>query len=398
MNKLFFSNLFGRKRSAVRDDSQRPHLLLWITLLCLIIFVVWASQAEIDQVTRAPGQVIASSRTQIIQSSDGGVVEAVLVKEGDQVTKGQTLVKLDTTKTEAAYLETRAKATALRAAKARLNAEIFGGEPKFPDEVAEYPQFKENQLLLLAKRRQAIGSEISALQGILALAKRELQMNQPLLATGDISMAEVLKIQRQVADLESQIVNKRNKYTQDTQAELGKVEEDLAGVEQTLAQRKDQLTRTHLVSPVSGVVKNIRINTVGGVVKASEEVMQIVPLEDDLVVEAKVRPADIAFLKPGLDANVKIDAYDYTIYGSLNGKLTYISADTLTEDLKQNEQAYYRVQVRTTGKKFSGRASAHMEIQPGMTATVEIKTGSNTVLRYLMKPLVKTLNESLGER
>lgn len=398
MNKSFFSNLFGRKRPALRDDSQRPHLLLWITLLCLIIFVVWASQAEIDQVTRAPGQVIASSRTQIIQSSDGGVVEAVLVKEGDQVAKGQTLVKLDTTKSESAYLETRAKATALRAAKARLNAEIFGGEPKFPDEVAEYPQFKENQLLLLAKRRQAIGSEISALQGILALAKRELQMNQPLLATGDISMAEVLKIQRQVADLESQIVNKRNKYTQDTQAELGKVEEDLAGVEQTLAQRKDQLTRTHLVSPVSGVVKNIRINTVGGVVKASEEVMQIVPLEDDLVVEAKVRPADIAFLKPGLDANVKIDAYDYTIYGSLNGKLTYISADTLTEDLKQNEQAYYRVQVRTTGKKFSGRASAHMEIQPGMTATVEIKTGSNTVLRYLMKPLVKTLNESLGER
>ncbi len=392
------TQLLARRRATTRDDAHHPHILIWISLAGLIIFVAWASQAEIDQVTRAPGQVIASSRTQIIQSSDGGVVEAVLVKEGDQVTKGQMLVKLDTTKAEAAFLETRAKANALRATRARLNAEIFGGSPVFPEEVNKYPQFISNQLLLLSKRRQAISSEISALQGILALAKRELQMNQPLLATGDISMAEVLKIQRQVADLEAQIVNKRNKYLQDTQAELGKVEEDLAGVEQLLAQRKDQLERTHLVSPVSGVVKNVRITTIGGVVKASEEVMQIVPMEDDLVVEAKVRPADIAFLKPGLDASVKIDAYDYTVYGSLNGKLAYISADTLTEDLKQNEQAYYRVQVRTTGKQFSGRQSFRMEIQPGMTATVEIKTGSNTVLKYLLKPLVKTIDESLGER
>ncbi|MFY9809962.1 HlyD family type I secretion periplasmic adaptor subunit [Aquabacterium sp.] len=396
--KKLITKLFVRQRVANREDAHHPQMLLWITLLSLIIFVGWASQAEIDQVTRAPGQVIASSRTQIIQSSDGGVVEAVLVKEGDQVTKGQMLVKLDTTKAEASFLETRAKANALRATRARLNAEIFGGTPKFPEEVTKYPQFISNQLLLLSKRRQAISSEISALQGIRELAQRELQMNQPLLATGDISMAEVLKIQRQVADLEAQIVNKRNKYLQDTQAELGKVEEDLAGVEQLLAQRKDQLERTHLVSPVSGVVKNVRITTIGGVVKASEEVMQIVPMDDDLVVEAKVRPADIAFLKPGLDASVKIDAYDYTVYGSLNGKLAYISADTLTEDLKQNEQAYYRVQVRTTSKQFSGRSSHHMEIQPGMTATVEIKTGSNTVLRYLMKPLVKTIDESMGER
>lgn len=386
------------KRSSPQNERQRPHLIIWLTLLIFVIFTAWASTAEIVQFTRAPGQVIASSRTQIIQSSDGGVVEALLVKEGDLVSKDQLLVKLDTTKAEAGYLESRAKATALRATKARLDAEIMGGEPKFPSEVAQYPQFKENQLLLLRKRRQAIEGELAALKSILDLANRELEMNQPLLARGDTSQAEVLKIQRQVADLQSQIINKRNKYTQELQTEISKVEEDLASAEQTMAQRKDLLDRTKLVSPVSGVVKNVRITTLGGVVRASEEVMQIVPLEDALVVEAKVKPADIAFLKPGLQANVKIDAYDYTIYGSLEGKVAYISADTLTEDLKQNEQAYYRVQVRTSGKHFSGRPDQALEIQPGMTATVEIETGSNTVLRYLIKPLIKTVSESMGER
>ena len=386
------------KRSSPKNERQRPHLIIWLTLLIFVIFTAWASTAEIVQFTRAPGQVIASSRTQIIQSSDGGVVEALLVKEGDLVSKDQLLVKLDTTKAEAGYLESRAKATALRATKARLDAEIMGGEPKFPSEVAQYPQFKENQLLLLRKRRQAIEGELAALKSILDLANRELEMNQPLLARGDTSQAEVLKIQRQVADLQSQIINKRNKYTQELQTEISKVEEDLASAEQTMAQRKDLLDRTKLVSPVSGVVKNVRITTLGGVVRTSEEVMQIVPLEDALVVEAKVKPADIAFLKPGLQANVKIDAYDYTIYGSLEGKVAYISADTLTEDLKQNEQAYYRVQVRTSGKHFSGRPDQTLEIQPGMTATVEIETGSNTVLRYLIKPLIKTVSESMGER
>jgi len=184
----------------------------------------------------------------------------------------------------------------------------------------------------------------------------------------------------------------------DTQAELAKVEEDLAGANQVLAQRKNQFAQTDLFAPVDGVVKNVRITTKGGVVRAGEEVMQIVPLDDDLVVEAKLKPADIAFVKPGLSAQVKIDAYDYTIYGALNGTVTYISADTLEENLRQGEMPYYRVQIRTTGKVLKNRPDEPMEIQPGMTATVEIKTGVNTVLKYLTKPLVKTFSESLGER
>jgi adhesin transport system membrane fusion protein len=261
-----------------------------------------------------------------------------------------------------------------------------------------YPQFKQSQLLLLSKKRNSIREQVQAIKGMLSLAKSELAMTEPLLKTGDVSMSDILKLQRTIAELQGQLTNVNNKYLQDTQAEMTKVEEDLAGAEQILAQRKDQLAHIELKSPVNGIVKNVRITTLGGVVKPSEEVMEIVPEDDDLLIEAKVKPTDIAFIRPGLDANVKIDAYDFSVYGSLNGKLTYISADTLTEDLKQGEQAYYRVQVKALSKKFSARPDEQLEIQPGMTATVEIITGKNTVLKYIIKPVIKTMSESLGER
>jgi adhesin transport system membrane fusion protein len=392
--------VFFKKKATEQYDvnDYKPGIMLWLIVAILIIFFLWASISKIDQITRALGQVIASTRTQIIQSSDGGVIEEMLVKEGDLVKKGQLLARLDKTKVEAAFLETRARCVALTAAQARLNAEIFGGEPKFPKDIKNYPQFKENQLMLLKKRRVAINEDISSLEKMLTLAKKELNLSTPLLKTGDVSMGDVIKLQRQAADLEAQISNKRNKYLQDLQAELSKVSEELASAQQSLAQRQDQLDHIELRSPANGVVKNVRITTLGGVIKASEEVMQIVPIEDNLVIEAKIKPSDVAFLKIGLPVNVKIDSYDYTIYGSLKGKLTYISPDTLSEDLKQGEQAYYRIQVQTEGRRFSNRPSQNLEIQPGMTATVEVRTGENTILNYLIKPLIKTLNESLTER
>ena len=292
----------------------------------------------------------------------------------------------------------RAKSAGLTATVARLRAEVFGGEPEFPGMLGSYPQFRENQLVLFRKRKAAIDEEVSALQTLLGLARRELEMTEPLLKTGDVSRTEVLRLERQVAEIGSQITNKRNRYFQDAQAELSKALEDLAAVEQTMAQRITQVDQTELRAPLHGVVKNVRITTRGGVIRPGEEVMQIVPLEDDLLVEARVMPADIAFIKPGLSATVKIDAYDYTIYGDLPGKLVYISPDTLTEDLRQGEQPYYRVRVRTEGRRFSGRPNDDLEIQPGMTATVEIRTGTNTVLKYLTKPVVKTLSEALRER
>ena len=399
--KMFWFIGAGKKSSQGNSLHEHQHdsrLILWATFLAISAFFVWAYFAELDQITRASGSVISSSRTQLIQSQDGGTLQELLVKEGDVVEAGQLLARLERTRSEAAYLETRAKAVGFAATLARLRAEVYGGQPKFPAEVNDYPDFKANQLALLVKRRDSLSEDLSALKSMQSLVKQELAMNEPLVALGDVSRTEVLRLQRQVADMQAQITNKKNKYFQDAQAELNKAEEDLAGVEQLMAQRKNLLEQTELHTPLRGVVKNVRITTQGGVIRAGEEVMQIVPLEDDLVIEAKVSPTDIAFLSKKLDVNIKIDAYDYTIYGDLPGKIVFISADTLKEDLKQGEQPYYRAHIRTTGRTFSGRPNEKMDILPGMTATVEIKTGRKTVLQYLMKPIVKTLGESLAER
>lgn len=389
----WLNTLFG----ADRLDSGR--FLIWSAVLALVGFLLWAAWAEIDQITRAQGTVIASSRNQLIQVPDGGVLQSLYVKEGDLVQKGQLLASFDKTKAEASYLESRAKAAALKAAVVRLRTEVLGGSLAFPSELDDYQQIRDTQKILFEKRRTMLNQELGALQQSLVLVKAELEMNLPLLETGDVSKAEVLKLQRQAAEVQALITNKRNKYFQDTQAELAKAEEELAGVEQILAQRQDLLVHTEIKSPMEGIIRNIRITTLGGVARPGDEIMQIVPQNDDLLIEAKVKPSDIAFVKPGLPATIKLSAYDYTIYGALHGTVSYISADTMSEEARTtNEQPYYRVQVKAMGSSFRGAQSERIEVQPGMIATVEIKTGSNTILRYLTKPVTKTLTESMGER
>jgi adhesin transport system membrane fusion protein len=382
----------------MNSSETRGSLVIWISLLALLCFFVWASQAELEQITRAPGQIIASGRTQVIQASDGGVLQALMVKEGDAVERGQVLALLDRQKLRASYQETRSRELALRATVARLQAEVVGSEPTFAAENEGYPQFRANQLALLQKRRASINEETASLRKLLELAQRELAMTAPLVNTGDVSQADVLKLERQVADLQAQITNRQNKYLQDTQADLSRAEEELAGVQQMLAQRADLLSRTELRAPMRGVVKNIRMTTIGGTLKPTEELMQIVPIENELLVEARIRPTDIAFIHTGQAASVKIDAYDYTLYGWLEGKVSYLSPDTLTEDLRQGEQAYYRMQVRADDKRFAKQAREAIQLQPGMTVTVEVKTGKNTVLRYLSKPIVRTMQEAMVEK
>lgn len=373
-------------------------ILIWGSALAIIGFLVWADWAVLDQITRASGQVISSSRNQVIQVMEGGVLSELPVREGSAVKRGQRLARFDHTKAEASYLESAAKSAALKGTVARLNAEIFGGAPAFPPELAKYPEFRANQLALFAKRQGALREEVSSLEKAEALIKEELEMNLPLVQAGDVSRAEIIKLQRQLVDVRSQITNKRNKYLQDCQAELVKAEEDLAGVQQIVTQRKEQLSFTEVLSPMDGIVRNVRLTTLGGVAKPGEEIMQIVPADEDLIIEAKVKPAEIAFVKPGLPATIKLDAYDYSIYGILHGEVSYISADTLTETIQGTEQSYYRVQIKTTGKGLVNKQNEPILIQPGMTAMVEVKTGQKSVLQYLTKPITKTLSESLGER
>lgn len=384
------------------DILETPRLARWtlrLSILAVGALVVWAAFAEIDQITRATGAVIASSRIQVIQSLEGGIVAEIRAREGDIVEKDQLLLRLDPTKAESSYLESRAKRASLEAMILRLRAETFDQPLRYPDAMQKaYPDLIQAQRLLYDKRREALHAEIGALERSVALIKQELALNEPLLQTGDVSAVEVLRLRRQVSDLESQITNKRNRYFQDAQAELAKAEEDFAGVDQVVTQRKDQLDRIELTAPVRGIVKNIRNTTVGGVVRPGEEVMHIVPLDDTLLIEAKIRPADVGFIKPGLPATVKLDAYDYTQYGSLSGTLTYLSADTFADETRGSDQTHYRAHIEATNFELASRNSEKIEVIPGMTAVVEIKTGKNTVLRYLLKPITRATAESLTER
>jgi adhesin transport system membrane fusion protein len=373
-------------------------VVIWGTLLIIGAFVSWAYLAELSQITRAPGTVIPSSRTQVVQTQDGGVLEVMLVQEGDVVDPGQLLARIDRTRALAGYLEARAKVAALSARLARLTAEMNNVEPQFPALIAEYPDIRTNEMILLETRTTALEEEVHWLNVMKELAEQELGMNRPLLASGDVSRTEVLRLEREVADLSSKISYRKNRNLQEVQAELSETQQELVSVSQNLTQRKSVLDQTNVYAPMSGIVKNIAITTIGGVYRQGDEVMEIVPLEDDLLIEAKVSPVDIAFLAPGYPASVKIDAYDYTIYGDLEGTLEFISADTVTDNLKQNEEPYFRVRVRTTGRNFRNAPQQNLEIQPGMTAMVEIKTGERTVLEYFLKPVIKTLSEALGER
>lgn len=378
--------------------AKTSRMLIWGSALVFVVFLAWANWAELDEITRAGGQVITSSRNQVIQVMEGGILVDLPVREGDAIKRGQLLARFDQTKAKAGYLEAVAKEAALTAAVARLHAEIFGGKPQFPPSLGAYSDFKANQLALFNKRQGALQEEISALKQAEELIKEELEMNLPLVKTGDVSRAEIIKLQRQLVDVRGFITNKRNKYLQDCQAELVKAEEDLAGIQQIVTQRKEQLSFTEVLSPMDGVVRNVRLTTLGGVAKPGEEIMQIVPVADDLIIEAKMKPSDIAFVKPGLPAVIKLDAYDYSIYGALRGEVIYISADTLSEEVRGTDQPYYRVQVKTSGQGLTKSGKGPIEIQPGMTATVEIMTGKKSVFRYLTKPITKTIAESMGER
>ena len=385
------------KYTPTKPKIGRARLSIWIALIGIVTLLVWASFAKIDQVTRAKATVIASARTQQIQASDGGILTELAVREGEDVKTGQLLVVLEEERAKAAVDNSASKIAALKAQLARLNAEVFETPLEFPEDVKEYSEYVQNQTALYNRRRQAINEEVSSLQAMLVLAKNELSMNEPLLEYGDVSQADVIKLRRQVADIEAQINNKRNKYFEEAQADMTKAQEDLDTELEQLRDRAQVLHEKRLMAPTNGKIKNINITTIGGVVKPGEVILEILPTSSDLIVEAKVKPADIAYVKEGQDATVKLDSYDYSIFGAMNGKVSYISPDTLMEKTPKGDEPYYRVQVIITGAEFKGRGD-EIVIKPGMTASVDIKAMQRTVLSYLTKPITKTLSEGMGER
>ena len=378
--------------------APRARWTLWLSLLVVILVIAWASVARIDQVTRAQGQVIASARTQEVQTPEGGRITQLYVKEGQHVQRGELLAVLEKERASAAVGDSASKIAALQITLARLQAEMTGQALQFDASLHTYRDFIDNQTALYKRRRQAIEMDISTLQQMRQLAQEELTMNQPLLAKGDVSRADMIRLQRQVADLDAQIVNRQNRYWQETQTQMTEAQEKLSSEQEQFRDRSQTLKNTDLTSPVNGIVKNIRMNTIGGVIKSGETLIEILPTDTEQVTEVKISPTDIAFVQVGQAANIKLDAYDYTIFGHLQGKVSYISPDTLIEESRNGPMPFYRVQLKVdTTRPRLGR-SREIQIVAGMTAMVEIKAKNRTVLSYLTKPITKVLAESMGER
>jgi len=374
-------------------------MVLRILVGAFLVLVAWAYLYSIDEVARATGTVIVTSRVQVIQSVDGGVIESLSVKEGDVVKEGQVLATLEQTRVKAAVSELDARLAALKAQAARLRAEVMEASTvNFPKELDRFPEIVNVQRALFKQRKVGFEEEVRTLRVAVKLAAEDAALVRKLAASGDVSRSEVIRVERAMNDAEAQLANRKNKFYQDARAELAKVEDDLGQNTEIWRQRNQQLEDTVFRAALPGVVKNVRVTTKGGVLRAGEELMQIVPVEDQLIVEAKVTPADIARIRPGLDANIRFDAFDYTVFGAVKGKVKYVSADTLKEESKSGEVSYYRVHVVSETQPVVSATGKVLDILPGMTAQIDIRTGKRSVIDYLLKPLRKTLAESLGER
>lgn len=374
-------------------------MVLRILVATFFVIVAWAYFYSIDEVARASGTVIVTSRVQVIQSVDGGVIESLSVREGDVVKEGQVLATLEQTRVKAAVGELEARLAALKAQAARLRAEVMEASAvNFHKDLEKFPEIIEVQRALFKQRKQGFEEEIRTLRVAVKLAAEDAALVRKLAASGDVSRSEVIRVERAMNDAEAQLANRKNKFYQDARTELAKVEDDLGQNTEVWRQRAQQLEDTVFRAAVSGIVKNVRVTTKGGVLRAGEELMQIVPGDDQLIIEAKVLPADIARIRPGLDANIRFDAFDYTIFGAVKGKVKYVSADTLKEESKAGEVSYYRVHVVSDSQPVVSATGKTLEILPGMTAQVDIRTGNRSVIDYLLKPLRKTLAESFGER
>jgi adhesin transport system membrane fusion protein len=425
---------------ALRARTARfAHILtLGVCAFCFI-FLVWAHFAKLDEVTRGDARVVPSSKIQIVQNLEGGIIAELAVRDGQIVQKGDVLLRIANTSAESQYRDSRTQYLTLEAMIARLKAEIADKTPQFPQEVlteaptvahseqalydSQLDQFKSNIAVLsdqLVQKQQEIAglqSKQQTLSRSVDLAKQERDMTAPLVANGAASKLELVKIERQLTDLQGQlddakiaipqaeaarneaqkrIQEKTATFHSDAQAELNKHTAELSALSQQIFAQHDRVTRTEVRSPVRGTVKDVKVTTIGEVIKPGQDLIEIVPLEDTLLVEAKVRPADVAFLHPGQPATVKITAYDFSIYGGLKAQVEDISADTIKDDTP-NGGTFFRVTLRTD-KNSLGKGDKSLPIIPGMTASAEILTGQKSVLDYLLKPLLKARDEALHER
>ncbi|EZQ10661.1 MULTISPECIES: HlyD family type I secretion periplasmic adaptor subunit [unclassified Acinetobacter] len=384
------------KVSQLEPPLPKVSITIWIIGLGLLALIIWAAIFKLEEVSNGTGKVVPTSKEQVIQSLEGGILTKLEVKEGDIVEKGQTLAQLDPTRFASNVGESESLLLSSQATAARLRAEVNGGPLVFPESVQKIPKLVAEETQLYRSRRANMEESIAGLTQALTLVQQELRMTEPLVAKGAASEVEVLRLKRQANELTNQINDIRNQYYVQAREELSKASTDVETQQQVIKGKSDSLNRTIFKAPVRGVVKEIDVMTLGGVIPQNGKLMTIVPLDEQLLIEARISPRDIAFIHPGQEALVKITAYDYSIYGGLKGEVTVISPDTLRDEVKQ-DQFYYRVYIRTDSDKLYNKAGQAFPITPGMVSTVDIKTGQKTILEYLLKPFNKA-KEALRER
>ncbi|MDQ0036936.1 adhesin transport system membrane fusion protein [Variovorax boronicumulans] len=371
--------------------------VVWFVALFLLAFFVWAWCVEIDEVSSGTGKVIPSSREQRIQSLEGGILAELRVHEGQIVEKGQVLAQLDPTRGESSVEETAARYRAALASSARLRAEVEGRSTlQFPAELKPYAQLVDSESALFHSRQGSMRDTVSGLGQALALVRKELDITRSLQVSGAASNVELIRLQRQAADLELKISEARSNYMVRSREELAKADAEVKSLSSVVRGRADSLERLTLNSPVRGIVKSLQVTTIGGVVPPNGSLLTLVPLDDQLLVEARISPRDIAFMRPGQEAQIKVTAYDYAVYGGLKGRVVTIAPDTQRDEVKP-EIVFYPVLVRTDSDALTDKAGHRMPIVPGMVTTADIRTGRKTVWDYLTKPLNKA-REAMRER
>ncbi|WP_227718184.1 HlyD family efflux transporter periplasmic adaptor subunit [Microbulbifer sp. Q7] len=388
----------GAHYSEDSDDSQlaRSNRVIWIFFLLLVCFVAWSYFARVDEVSKGAGKVIPTSRAQMIQSLEGGILARLNVSEGDIVERGQILAQLDPTKVRSNVQESEARYRAALASAARLSAEVNGTELAFPDSLQQHSDLIAKERRLYQTRQKSLRDSLSSLEESRDLINSELSITRSLVSSGAASNVEVLRLSRQKSEIDLKIKDVRSEYMVRAREELASVSAEVEALRSVIEGRSDSLTRLTLKSPVRGIVNDIEVTTIGGVLPPNGRLMEIVPLDDRLLIEAKISPRDIAFIHPGQDAKVKITAYDYSVYGGLDGKVTSISPDTIQDETRPGEY-FYRVLILTESDGLLNRAGKEFPIVPGMVATVDVRTGSKTVFDYLVKPFNQA-GEALRER
>ncbi|KIC21286.1 HlyD family type I secretion periplasmic adaptor subunit [Leisingera sp. ANG-Vp] len=379
------------------ETPRSASRIIYLALAAVLTFLIWAAFASIDEIVRGEGQVVSSSRAQIVQNLEGGILAELHVRQGDVVSAGQVLAKLQDTKFRTAADELQNQIDALEIKRYRLEAQMKGAfEFAVPDMLAQRsPSILASERGLLTARQTDFSSRRDSARQILDQLNGELANMEQLYKQKIVALIEVNKARKAATDA-------RAKYNEiGTQAELEQAEEysqtlrELTTLRQEQRLAVDQLNRTIITSPMAGIVNSLAVTTIGGVIRPGEEILEIIPLGEELFVEAQVKPEDIASVQPGQDATIKLSAYDYTVYGSLRGKVDFVSADTFEDERNPRAEPFYRVTVRVDKSGFTERQQA-IEIRPGMRATAELQTGAKTVLQYLLKPLYKS-REALRE-